>query len=101
MPEEVIKLKNSWACGYVFTLGPANLVWVRANKGMIGCGAFDVCALEKFEYAAARVKPPVGEESVKSVDDLLCGEVKETNKYAELSGVKVGMKGKEALDLLS
>lgn len=101
MPEEVINLKRSTATGYVVALGPVNLVWVSAKNGMVGCGAFDVRALEKFGYPAARVKPPSHLESVRSVEDLLCGEIKETNKYAQDLGIRDGMTGKEALDLLS
>jgi uncharacterized protein YunC (DUF1805 family) len=100
MNQEEIPLKNSIGTGYVLPLGPVNLVWVIARKGLIGCGAIDVAALGKFEYPAARVRPAVG-TMITTLDDLLSGIIKEVNPTAERLGVRAGMKGKEALDLLS
>jgi uncharacterized protein YunC (DUF1805 family) len=100
MQEETIQLKNSEATGYVIPIGPVNLVWVIAQKGLVGCGAFDVKALEKFGYPAARVRA-VRSPSVTTLDDLLSGEISEANAGAKDLGVRVGMTGKEALDLLS
>jgi uncharacterized protein YunC (DUF1805 family) len=100
MQEKTIRLKNSEAAGYVVPLGPVNLVWVVAKNGLVGCGAFDVKALEKFGYPAARVRAVRG-PSVSTLDDLLSGEIRETNTGAEDIGVAVGMSGREALDLLS
>jgi uncharacterized protein YunC (DUF1805 family) len=67
---------------------------------MVGCGAFDVRALEKFGYPAARIRP-VGSPSVSSLKDLLSGEISEANSGAAARGIRVGMSGKEALDRLS
>ncbi len=98
--QEKIALKNSDATGYVIPAGPVNLVMVMAQHGMVGCGAFDVAALDNFGYPAARVKPSRG-SSIASIEDLLAGEIKESNQAAMKLGVKEGMSGKEALDLLS
>lgn len=100
MLSEPIHLKNSEATGYVVPLGPVNLVFGVARRGMIGCGAFDVRALEKFGYPAARVRP-LGSASVATLGDLLLGEISETNSAAADMGVFIGMRGREALDLLS
>lgn len=93
-------MNNSEAAGYVVPLGPVNLVWGVARRGMVGCGAFDVRALEKFAYPAARVRP-VGSPSVATLRDLLSGEISEANSFAAALGIQVGMSGKEALDRLS
>lgn len=69
------------------------------DLGMVGCGAFDVAALNNFGYPAARVKPSRG-SSISTIDDLLVGVIKEANDAAAKMGIKVGMSGKEALDLL-
>lgn len=81
-------------------LGPVNLVGVVTARGLVGCGAIDVAALEKFSYPAARVRPVSG-PSISTVADLLAGLVKEANEGAKREGIVVGMTGKEALDLLS
>ena len=100
MNQEEIPLRNSTGTGYVLPLGPVNLVWVVAGNGLLGCGAIDVAALGKFGYPAARVKPASG-DAIVTLDDLLLGVVKEANSEAERLGVRTGMEGKEALDLLS
>ncbi len=100
MQEERVLLRNSVGRGFVVPLGPVSLVGVVAAGGLVGCGAIDVAALEKFGYPAARVRPSSG-SSVSTIADLLAGVVKETNEGAQRLGVAVGMTGKDALDLLS
>ena len=87
------------ARGFVYPLGPVNLVAVVTDTGMVGCGAFDVAALEKFHYPAARVRPSRG-DSVATIEDLLEGIVKDANGPARARGVEVGMTGREALGKL-
>ena len=94
-----VQLAGKQADGYVITLGKVNLVNVVTDVGMVGCGAFDVAALNNFDYPAARVKP-TRSSSVATIDDLLDGVIKDANDAAARLGVKVGMSGKEALDLL-
>jgi uncharacterized protein YunC (DUF1805 family) len=99
MIQEKVALKSKQAEGYVVPLGPANLVFVITDRGMVGCGAFDVAALDKFDYPAARVKPTTS-DSISTIEDLLAGEIKDSNASAAQQGVKVGMTGREALDLM-
>ncbi len=100
MIQQKVSLKHSEGVGYVIPAGPVNIVHVVAAHGMVGCGAFDVMALDRFGYPAARVRPSTG-TSVSSVGDLLDGIIREANVEAQKRGVTVGMTGKEALDLLS
>jgi len=100
MHQEKIHLQNSDGMGYVVPLGLVSLVWVIAANGMVGCGAFDVEALQKFGYPAARVRPVRG-TSIGTLDDLLGGEIKDANPAAVQFGVSIGMRGREALDHLS
>jgi uncharacterized protein YunC (DUF1805 family) len=94
-----VQLAKKQADGYVIPLGQVNLVSVVTDVGMLGCGAFDVAALNNFGYPAARVRPSQG-SSIATIEDLLQGIVKEVNPAAEKLGLKVGMAGREALDLL-
>jgi len=100
MQHETVRLAGKEADGYVIPLGPVNLVAVVTDAGMVGCGAFDVDALEKFGYPAARVKPAEGASSIETIDDLLRGEIKGANRHAGEHGVAVGMTGREALERL-
>jgi uncharacterized protein YunC (DUF1805 family) len=99
MIQQTVPLIRGEGTGYVIPAGPVNLVHVVARRGMVGCGAFDVGALANFGYPAARVRPAQG-ESIATIDDLLEGIVKEANTPAEEIGIRVGMTGREALDLL-
>lgn len=94
-----IQLTGKQADCYVIPLGAINLVNVVTDVGMVGCGAFDVTALNNFGYPAAKVRPSQG-SSIATIDDLLKGIVKEVNPAAEKLGLKVGITGREALDLL-
>jgi uncharacterized protein YunC (DUF1805 family) len=97
--EEIILDTNSKAAGYVVELGKVNLVFAVAPGGMIGCGAFDVAALDKFKYAAAKIGSTDG-SAIAGVDDLLNGVVTRANDAATACGVEPGMSGREALGKL-
>jgi uncharacterized protein YunC (DUF1805 family) len=99
MCDIAVELEGKSARGFVYNLGPVNLVAVVTDAGMVGCGAFDVAALEKFGFPAARVRPSAG-PSVTSIPDLLEGIVKDANRPAQGRGVRVGMTGREALGRL-
>jgi len=94
-----VKLNGRTAKGFIIPLGPANLVAVRTDMGLVGCGAFDVAALDKFSYPAAKVRPSLG-PSIVDTDDILNGIVSEANRSAISRGIKTGMTGREALELL-
>ena len=94
-----VQLLGKQADGYAIPLGPVNLVNVVTDIGMVGCGAFDVAALNNFGYPAAKVRPSQG-NSIVTIEDLLLGIVKEVNPNAEKLGLKVGLTGREALELL-
>ena len=99
MTHEKVQLTGKQADGYVIPLGPVNLVTVITDTGMLGCGAFDVAALDRFDYPAARASSPDG-LPIKTIDDLLNATVKDANTTAARLGITAGMKGKEALDLM-
>ncbi len=86
--------------GHVIPIGPVNLVFARAENGLVGCGAIDVIALEKFQIAAAKVRP-VSTPSVSTIDELLTGEIVAVNQFAQKTGITIGMSGKDALIRLS
>ena len=94
-----VRLSRKNAQGFVIPFGPVNLVAVRTDVGMVGCGMFDVAALDSFSYPAAKVRPSLG-PSIMDTDDILTGIVKEANRSAFGRGIRIGMTGKEALELL-
>ncbi|HSD57764.1 MAG TPA: YunC family protein [Methanotrichaceae archaeon] len=94
-----IQLAEKQADGYIIPLGGIKLVSVVTDMGMVGCGAFDVAALNNFSYPAAKVRPSQG-DSIASIEDLMAGIVKEVNPAAERLGLKAGITGREALEML-
>lgn len=99
MEQTTIKLTRKVAHGFIIPLGPANLVGIKTDIGMVGCGAFDVAALDSFSYPAVRVRPSLG-PSIVDTDDILKGIVKEANRSALGRGIRTGMTGRQALELL-
>ncbi len=97
MISEKVQLKNKQAEGFVVLLGSLNLVGVVTDIGLAGCGAFDVSALDKFNYPAVKVGSEKG-VPIATVEDLLSGIVKDVNNGAEGLGIRVGMTGREALE---
>jgi uncharacterized protein YunC (DUF1805 family) len=70
------------------------LLMVIADKGFVMCGFLNVEAAEKLGVAAAMVS------GVKTFDDVLNASVKAVTSKAETFGVRIGMKGAEALKLM-
>jgi uncharacterized protein YunC (DUF1805 family) len=99
MVHQKVQLTNKQADGYIIPLRHVKIVCVVTDVGMVGCGAFDVIALDSFTIPAARVKSATG-NPIATIDDLLNGVVKEANAEAAKLGINVGMSGREALDLL-
>lgn len=84
---------------YIIKLGPVNLVSAVTDKGMLACGAFNVAALDKFDYPAAVARSSSG-LPILTIDDLFCGVIKEANASALKLGIKAGMPAKDALGKL-
>ena len=85
--------------GITAPLGAFSIVFASTDIGMVGCGAFDVMALDKFKYPAARVAGANG-AAIATIDDLFEGIVKQANAAAAKRGVKAGMSGMDAIKLL-
>lgn len=99
MYHERVQLAHKMADGYIIPLGMINLVSVVTDNGMVGCGAFDINALDAFSYPAARAGRSDG-GLIATVDDLLTGIIRGVNEAARKRGVAIGMSGKEALELM-
>ena len=99
MVHKKVQLTGKQADGYVISLGSVNLVFISTDVGMVGCGAFDVAALNNFGYPAARVKSK-DSKAITTIADLLDGVIKDTNPEAARLGINTGISGREALNLM-
>lgn len=94
MRETKIRIKDKFATGYEINLTHANLVLVAAKKGFLCCGYLDLNSAEKLSDAAGVVR------GVKTVEDLLKAKIVGLTPAAEGLGIKIGMSGQEALELM-
>ena len=91
---ENIKLENGTGLGLKFEMENAPLLVIKADKGFVMCGYLDMAAAEKLGDAAVRVS------GVSSFDDVLNAEVAAATEAAKKLGVKEGMSGRQALELM-
>jgi uncharacterized protein YunC (DUF1805 family) len=70
------------------------LLLIVGRTGFVMCGFLNMDVAEKLNVAAAIVS------GVKTFEDVLQSEIKEVTSKAEKKGIKLGMKGKEAIKLL-
>ncbi|MCD4820822.1 MAG: DUF1805 domain-containing protein [Methanococcoides sp.] len=91
---EQIPLENGTAIGLKFDMGNAPLLVVKADKGFVMCGYLDTEIAERLGDVAAKVR------GVDDLEDVLHAEVIDVTGHAKALGVKPGMKGHEALELM-
>ncbi len=70
------------------------LVMIIGQTGFVMCGFLNMEAAEKLNVVVATVS------GVKNFDDVLQAKVKAVTSMAEKKGIKVGMKGRDAVKLL-
>jgi len=70
------------------------LVMIVGRTGFVMCGFLNIEAAEKLNVTAAMVR------GVRNFDDVLEAEVKAVTSRARKKGIKTGMKGKDAVNLL-
>jgi|TARA_B100001971_G_C17772343_1_gene325571 uncharacterized protein YunC (DUF1805 family) len=64
---------------------------IKAKKGFLGCGYFNVETANKLDESAAIVT------DVKTFDDMLNAKITQVSNKAKELGIAEGMTGKEAL----
>ncbi len=88
---EKIELNGKTADGFKVDFVRSTLLLIRAEKGFLGCGYFNLDAAEKLGEAAAVVT------GVKNYDDMLNAKVIKMSSAAAALGVEIGMDGRNAL----
>ena len=76
--------------------------WVAiiCMKGMVGCGAFDVKLMEEHEQVICVAHGSIKKPLI-TCEDLMEAKISGITKLAKELGVKEGMTGKEAVEILS
>lgn len=70
------------------------LLIIIGQTGFVMCGFLNMDAAERLNVAAAMVS------DVRNFDDVLGAEIKAATSKAKIKGIRIGMKGKEAVKLL-
>jgi len=70
------------------------LLMISGSKGVLACGYLSTAALEKNGDAAAIVR------GVSSFEDMLVAEIQEVTPQAIALGIRPGMTGQDALEVL-
>jgi uncharacterized protein YunC (DUF1805 family) len=95
-----VEAKGGPALGIEASWVGSQFVLIIADGGFVACGVIDVAVMDRVEAAVA-VARGTPEKQLVVVDDLLNAKIQDMTKKAESLGVKVGMTGKEALEILS
>lgn len=74
--------------------GGAMMVMLAGSKGYIMCGLLNIDTAEKLGQSAAIIR------GIKNVQDLLEGKIVALTASATASGLKIGMTGKNAIEIL-
>ncbi len=83
-------------CWYVeFPTPKTKLLVVRGEKGILGCGYFNMSVAEKIDEALAVVR------GVQSIEEMLEAEVRKASPAAQSLGVTPGMTGRQAMQLMA
>jgi uncharacterized protein YunC (DUF1805 family) len=95
-----IKVQDNELIGHIIELGPVNLVFAIGKTGLAACGAFDVDALDKFNYPAVKIagKANMG---IKDLQDLVKGTVSHANKNAQKLKITKGQNAQQAIKKLA
>ena len=99
MEQMTLDLAGKKAEAAVHSFGPVNLVFARTDKGMIGCGLFDIAVFDRFNLPAAKMKAADG-GLIRTVDDLLAATAREVNQSGQRAGIQPGMNGRAILEKL-
>ena len=89
-----VRLKNGTVLGIRIDLNIAPILVMKADKGFVMCGYLNIDAAEKMGDVAARVS------GVRTFEDVLEARINQATTKANGLGIKEGMTGREALELL-
>ncbi|MFQ5761785.1 MAG: DUF1805 domain-containing protein [Candidatus Bathyarchaeia archaeon] len=73
---------------------------IAANKGLVACGILDMKIAEQWGFAVAIARGTT-EKPLVTDEDLLKAPIVEATEKARQLGVRIGMRGHEALEKLT
>lgn len=92
---DLIEIDGKQFEGYNIATIKSNLLMIKASKGFLGCGYFDIATANRLGEAVAIVT------GVKNYDDMLSAKVIKVSEEAKKLGLQQEITGKDALNLLN
>jgi uncharacterized protein YunC (DUF1805 family) len=86
-----IGISNRWAGGQYCS--------ILTTAGIVGCGIYDLETAAEFDQAIAIAKG-TPEDPLVEPEDLLAAGIVGTTPKAESYGIRIGMQGKEAVEIM-
>ncbi|MBU0762545.1 MAG: DUF1805 domain-containing protein [Candidatus Altiarchaeota archaeon] len=80
---------------HIIKLDNVNLVLLKAKRGYVMCGLLNLDTAEKLGHAACVVS------GVSNADDVLNAKIIKCTSKAKKIGIREGLRGEEALELLN
>jgi uncharacterized protein YunC (DUF1805 family) len=96
---EVLKFPGGEALGCSYRWPEGQYCVIHTDRGIVACGLYDCEIAARFGYAVA-IGRGTPELPLCEPEDLLSAVIVEASQPAIDLGIKVGMTGREALDVL-
>ncbi|MBX3423628.1 MAG: DUF1805 domain-containing protein [Pirellulaceae bacterium] len=96
---EVMKFPAGEALGCSYRWPGGQYCAIHTDRGILACGVFDCRSASEFSYALA-IARGTPQSPLCVPQDLLTADVAEVSRVAADLGIRVGMSGQEALELL-
>ncbi|MCM8770617.1 MAG: YunC family protein [Candidatus Omnitrophica bacterium] len=97
---KAVQTKNGQVEGVQVKWTGFNILLFAGGKGFLGCGAFDLEALDKFGVACAIVESSP-ENPIGTLERFLERKIARLNSRAQALGIKPGMDCSNALEVLA
>ena len=94
-----IQFKNGCAIGISNRWRQGQYCTILTEAGLVGCGIYDVKTAAHFGQAVA-IARGTPQKPLVDPEDLFDAKIVEATPQAEALGIKVGMTGREAVELL-
>ena len=94
-----IQFKNGCAIGISNRWQKGQYCTILTEAGLVGCGIYDVKTAAEFGQAVA-IARGTPQHPLVNPEDLLDAKIVEATPQAKELGIQIGMKGKDAVELL-
>jgi uncharacterized protein YunC (DUF1805 family) len=94
-----LQFKNGCAIGISNRWKKGQYCTILTEAGLVGCGIYDVKTAAKFDQAVA-IARGTPQNPLVDPEDLFDAKIVEATPQAEALGIRIGMTGREAVELL-